>query len=269
MSFPSSPPPPACGTLPVCVDSELVRCVLHALPRPRPDDPPDRGRRMIARALALLREAQPSSALQATLAAQAVIAQLRALQAWEIAAASETEPAQMIRAERHALTLTRGAAAVERQVRRAPAGEVTETWDYDLAELEAAWRAPPTAPALTAAGPAKPPPARVPLWKQHGRTFMHEIDDEELDELVQAKERGEPLEEPPYAPNDPALTYVPKIYPKRPYKYWGDMTMEERRERYGYRTEEEIAAARPAEEAAKAAHRARMAELAKLGGPGA
>ena len=34
--------PPGAHCLPVCVDSELVRCVLHALSRPRPDDPPAR-----------------------------------------------------------------------------------------------------------------------------------------------------------------------------------------------------------------------------------
>jgi hypothetical protein len=45
---------------------------------------------------------------------------------------------------------------------------------------------------------------------------------------------------------------VPKNYPNLPYKHWKDMTMEERRERYGYRTEEELAADRAKAAAASA-----------------
>ena len=208
--------------------------------------------------------------MQAALAVQLVIDQIWALQASQMVVASAGDPNAMLQAERRGQGLKRNAAAGARQlaqqralmVKMGEAAAPPGVWDYDLAELEAIWLAAPAAGALaTEVAAAKPGKPLVPLWKQNGRQYIHQCSDAEIDELEAAKARGEAIEWPPYHPRDPvALGWRPDPNPRKPYKYWEEMTMAERRERYGWKSEAELAAEKEA--AAKAAGEAGQAAAA-------
>lgn len=261
---------PATGELPLCVGDDLVLELVRALPRPHPSNPADYGRKLIHRALQMVRLCAPLDVLQATLAVQLVLDQLWASHWSQVVAASAGQLNAVIRAERQGQGLKRSAAGAERRLGRQRAlmektGETAEPegmWDYDLAALEAIWVAGPLVGALEAEGRAgkaeTPPPPKLPLWQQNGRRYIHECTDEEVDELEAAKAKGEAIAWPPYHPRDPvALGWRPDESMKsKPYKYWGDMTKQERLERYGWKSEEQLAA----EKAAKAAAQAEAAQ---------
>lgn len=262
MALRPAAPVPTTGILPLCVGDDLVRDLLRSLPRPDPANPADYGRKLIHRALQMVRLCLPMNLLQAALAVQMAVDQIWASQWSQVASASQAQLNAMIRAERQGQAAKRGAAMAERRLERqrvlmekmGEATEPAEMWDYDLAELEAIWIAGPLVAALEPEAPAvkaeKPPPAKVPLWKQNGRQYIHQCRDNEIDELEEAKAKGEEIEWPPYHPRDPvALGWRPDPEPAKPYKYWGDMTKQERLERYGYKTEAQIAAAKAAAEA--------------------
>jgi hypothetical protein len=256
MADDSLPDIPATGPLPGCFSPLIADETVRALPRPREDAPAEHGRQMLHEAMAMVAEYAPCTVVEARIVMQIIIWQFRAARAVGTAA-RQAMPAAMERGERHAMTQIRATGALERRLAcgqraRMKAGiEVPEmgTWDYDLAALEAVWRGVEMVTEEVAA--AKPPAPRVPLWKQNGRQYIHQIKDNELAELMEAKEKGEELEWPPYHPRDPVvLGWRPDPEPKKPYKYWGDMTMEERRERYGYKTTEQMAAEKAAQDAA-------------------
>ncbi len=241
-------PVPTTGVLPLCVGDDMVRDLLRSLPPPHPSNPADYGRKLIHRALQMVRCSLPTNLLQAALAVQMAIDQIWASQWSQVVSASAAQLNAMMRAERQGQSLKRSAATAERRLERqrtlmekmGEAPEPAGLWDYDLAELEAIWIAGPLVAALED-GPAgkaeKPPPPKVPLWKQGGRKYIHQCSDAEVDELEAAKAAGEEIEWPPYHPRDPvALGWRPDPNPKKPYKYWGDMSKQERLERYGYNT---------------------------------
>jgi hypothetical protein len=114
------------------------------------------------------------------------------------------------------------------------------------------------ADAHRAAPPASPEPARAStseprwLWQKNQRRFIHEMTDAELQELVNAWENGareEGFEIAPHAANDRLRFTRFDRKDWEPYVGWENMTMEQRRARWGYRTSAELRAEREAKAA--------------------
>ena len=82
------------------------------------------------------------------------------------------------------------------------------------------------------------------MWKRNGRQWSHEMTDEEALEVHEAVMRGEDMESPPFHPTkDPAgMGWRPSLdEPKRDWR-WENLTMEQRRATYGWKSEAELAA---------------------------
>ena len=258
------PDPTPSGLLPICVAPEAVHSLMRSLPRPNPDDPPAHGRQLVASAVGMIGELRPRNRYEAALVLQIIAAQFQARQSGELRAANQARPEVMTRYERGMVTLLRSAQAMERRLRLyrrdmlaegyAPA--VGQVWACELDALEAVWRAEPVGQEAAPAPAAKPAAKKVWAWQKNGRTYMHQILDAELDELMEAHKRGEVVEWPPYRPGDPGEHWVPDPKNFRPFRPWQEMTMDERLERYGYKHPPEFEAkrlARKAREAAEAA----------------
>jgi len=96
-----------------------------------------------------------------------------------LAAASEDTPESMVRYERHMMAQLRCAGALERRLRiyrrelaaRGCAPATDESWDYDLATMEAMWReahTPQAAAGAPVAAPGLTQPARQAAGTQQG-----------------------------------------------------------------------------------------------------
>ena len=269
MSFPAFTLPTTL-TLPRCFSPLIVQELARSLPRPQPGAPADYGAPVIFEALSMVADYVPRSTGEALIVLQIIYWHFRAVLAANLAAARQPVPEAMRRAEIHGMAQVRTCAGLERQLdrmrrRREKAGEVPREagdWEVELAPLVALWDAVELvteAAVVTPVKAEKAPAAKLPLWKQNGRQYIHQCSDAEIDELEAAKAAGEAIEWPPYHPRDPvALGWRPDPNPRKPYKYWGDMTKEERLERYGYKSEEQIAAEKA--EAAKLVEAAKLAE---------
>lgn len=266
-------PIPATLTLPRCFTSLITQELARFLPRPLPGAPADYGAQVIFEALSMVADYVPRTIAEARIVLQIIYWHFRAGLAANLAAARQPVPEAMKRAEVHGMAQVRTCAGLERQLdrlrrQREKAGVMVAAlgeWEVELAPLVALWggvelvTAEQVAAEQRVVKPAMPPPPKVPLWKQNGRQYIHQCTDAEVDELEAAKAKGEEIEWPPYHPRDPiGLGWRPSTEPKKPYKYWGDMTKQERLERYGYKTEEQLAAEKEAAERA-------AAEAAKLG----
>ena len=69
-------PIPATSALPLCVDDDLVLGLVRSLPRPHPANPAEYGRKMIHRALTLVRACAPADPLQAAVAVRMALEQV-------------------------------------------------------------------------------------------------------------------------------------------------------------------------------------------------
>jgi hypothetical protein len=191
--------------LPRSFARRLTETMIRSLPRPEPDAPDEDGLEAVFEAVGLVALYAPRDGIEARLVQQIVVAHVRGPLATEMAAARQGTPALMLRFERHGMAQERTAARLERRLaahRRDRAGDGAEagTWACDLAAMEAVWRGVKVPEVEMPAAAVVPEPPRVPLWKQNKRRWMHEITDEELDELSEAEDRGEPLEAPPNRP---------------------------------------------------------------------
>jgi len=235
---------PALGLLPGSVSLWMLSSLLRALPRPDVVGSAALARAMLLDALAYVDAFGPRDRLEAMLVMQ--VPPLRAeAESWMRMAAAEPELERKLRLQRHAGMLQRRAEALGQEVRRhrralekqglehiAPAPQAC-----DLAALEAAWRDPSVVleedvlvpqelpvpegfgrvaprvaePPLESRAEFEAPPQPrfqgVPLWRQHGRRWLDELTDEELEEVTSAQLRGEVIEEAPVRPD-----HVP--YPK-------------------------------------------------------
>jgi hypothetical protein len=222
----------------------LQRALARALPQ-RPDDPDDPPEERIEVALEAVAGLCPRNAVEAMLAIQFVVGCAAALDTFEQAADAALEAEAVRRLRGTANALQRSAdrarqALLKLQSEPEPAAlasEVVKGWDCDLPALAALRRktAPPAEKA--AAKPAARP------WGN--KRYWHELTNEELAAVKAAQARGEAVNIT-YKPGDPALLFTPDPRSSLPYKRWEDMTMEERRQRYGYRHEDEIAAEKAA-----------------------
>jgi hypothetical protein len=272
-------PLPLTVTLPCCFSPLICQELARSLPRPLANAPADYAAQVIFEAVSMVADYVPRTVTEARLVLQIIMWHFRAVLAVNLAAPLQPVPDALKRGEQHGMSQVRTCAGLERRLaalrrqREKAGGVVAEMgeWEVELASLEAVWRGVELVTAeMLAAAPvtaAKPPAPKVPLWKQNGRQYIHQCTDAEVDELEDAKAKGEAIEWPPYHPRDPvALGWRPDPEPKKPYKYWGDMTKQERLERYGYKTEEQIAAAKAEKAAAEAAKLAEGGEAAAAGG---
>jgi hypothetical protein len=232
------------GLLPVCVQPDVVRTLVLSLPRPGKGAPAEIGRLLITGALAMMELLRPRDLYEAMLVGQIIALQAQAGHEGELIGKYQAETERRQRHVRTQATLQRSVGTLRRQLREyrheteavGYAPYQGGVWEYQLPELEALWtdaeveRVAEVAEMKAAVAAA--PGAKVTMWQKAGRTYIHELSDAELAELTEAEKRGVMLPCPPMEPGDPAARFVPE--PVRPKKSWEEMTMQERRERYGY-----------------------------------